>query len=275
MSLRYGGIGGQYRGSSFAELLQIDHPHLVLDTGRLVEASGGVSVPHGTTVLAFKYRDGVIVAGDRLATEGMRVASRDVQKVYATDSHSMIAIAGAAGPAIEMARLMRIELEHYEKIEGESLELDGKANKLSQMIRANLPAAMQGLVVVPLFAGYDLRRKQGRMWKFDVTGGRYEEAEFEATGSGGLYARDSLKKSHRPDASRSDALAAAVEALSDAADEDRGTGGIDTLRGIYPTVIFCSESGIETTEESEIREAYEGLMARRRESGSAAREDTV
>ena len=135
-------------------------------------------------MLAFKYADGVIVAGDRLATEGLRVASRDVQKVYATDDHSMIAIAGAAGPAIEMARIMRIELEHYEKIEGQALELDGKANKLSQMIRANLPAAMQGLVVVPLFAGYDLRRKQGRMWKFDVTGGRYEEAEFEATGLG-------------------------------------------------------------------------------------------
>ena len=147
-------------------------------------------------MLAFKYADGVIVAGDRLATEGYRVASRDVQKVYATDAHSMIAIAGAAGPAIEMARLMRIELEHYEKIEGEALELDGKANKLSQMIRANLPAAMQGLVVVPLFAGYDLRRSQGRIWKFDVTGGRYEETDFEATGSGGLYARESLKKSH-------------------------------------------------------------------------------
>ena len=211
-------------------------------------------------MLAFKFADGVVVAGDRLATEGMRVASREVQKVYATDDHSMIAIAGAAGPAIEMARLMRIELEHYEKIEGDALEIDGKANKLSQMIRANLPAAMQGMVVVPLFAGYDLRRHQGRLWKFDITGGRYEEADFEATGSGGLYARESLKKRHRPDSGREEALSNAVEALTDAADEDRGTGGIDILRGIFPTVIFCSKDGIEQSSEAEIRSSYEILL---------------
>jgi len=261
-------LPGSYQGSSFTELLDVEHPQLKFDMARL---AGGnldrLAIPHGTTVLAFKNADGVIVAGDRLATEGMRVASRDVQKVYATDGHSMIAIAGAAGPAIEMARVMRIELEHYEKIEGEGLEIDGKANKLSQMIRANLPAAMQGLVVVPLFAGYDLRRKQGRMWKFDVTGGRYEEAEFEATGSGGLYARESLKKSHDPGVSKSEALACAVQALTDAADEDRGTGGIDTRRGIFPTVIYCSEPGIEQAGEDEIRSAYESILAHRSRHG--------
>lgn len=257
----FGGIGGTYSGSSFSELLQVEYPHLRWDPGEQLQGAAGLSVPHGTTVLAFKFATGVIVAGDRLATEGLRVASRDVQKVYATDAHSMIAIAGAAGPAIEMARLMRIELEHYEKIEGEALELDGKANKLSQMIRANLPAAMQGLVVVPLFAGYDLRRHQGRMWKFDVTGGRYEETDFEATGSGGLYARESLKKSHRPDMDKSEALRIAVQALTDAADEDRGTGGIDTLRGIFPTVIYCSEAGIEDAQTDEIRRAYDDVIA--------------
>ena len=264
------GFGSGYQGSSFSELLQVEFPHLAPD---FRHASGeALSVPHGTTVLAFKYAEGVIVAGDRLATEGLRVASRDVQKVYATDDHSMIAIAGAAGPAIEMARIMRIELEHYEKIEGQALELDGKANKLSQMIRANMPAAMQGLVVVPLFAGYDLRRKQGRMWKFDVTGGRYEEAEFEATGSGGLYARESLKKSHHSRASRQEALEMAVQALTDAADEDRGTGGIDMLRGIFPTVLLCSEPGIAQARESELREVYESIMARRaRGNGAGAR----
>jgi proteasome beta subunit len=264
--LRFSGFGsgreGVYDGSSFSELLQIDYPHLAFDPGRYGNFEH-LSVPHGTTVLAFKYADGVIVAGDRLATEGLRVASRDVQKVYATDDHSMIAIAGAAGPAIEMARIMRIELEHYEKIEGQALEIDGKANKLSQMIRANLPAAMQGLVVVPLFAGYDLRRKQGRMWKFDVTGGRYEEAEFEATGSGGLYARESLKKSHHARATKPEALEMAVQALTDAADEDRGTGGIDTVRGIFPTVIYCSEPGIEQVPATEISEVYQAIIARR------------
>jgi len=250
-----------YQGSSFSELLATDYAHLDLDWATLGQGGGQpLQVPHGTTVLAFKYAEGVVVAGDRLATEGMRVASREVQKVYATDGHSMIAIAGAAGPAIEMARLMRIELEHYEKIEGDALEIDGKANKLSQMIRANLPAAMQGMVVVPLFAGYDLRRRQGRLWKFDITGGRYEEADFEATGSGGLYARESLKKCHRSNSTRDEALISAVEALTDAADEDRGTGGIDTLRGIFPTVIFCSKKGIEQSSEAEIRSTYEGLV---------------
>ncbi len=271
--LDFPGFGGTYKGCCFSELLKVDYPHLDPDWSALFQnASHNVSIPYGTTVLAFKYADGVIVAGDQLATEGMRVASRDVQKVYATDTHSMIALAGAAGPAIEMARLMRIELEHYEKIEGDALELDGKANKLSQMIRANLPAAMQGMVVMPLFAGYDLRRKLGRMWKFDVTGGRYEEAEFEATGSGGLYARESLKKSHHSDAPKHEALGFAVEALMDAADEDRGTGGIDILRGIFPTVISCSEPGIEQTPEAEIRNVYDAVLERRanrRSNGNA------
>ena len=261
--MRFSGFGGAYEGSSFGELLEIDHPQLRIAWSQLLQGSAPIAVPHGTTVLAFKYSEGVIVAGDRLATEGYRVASRDVQKVYATDAHSMIAIAGAAGPAIEMARLMRIELEHYEKIEGERLELDGKANRLSQMVRANLPAAMQGMVVVPLFAGYDLRRRQGRIWKFDVTGGRYEEAEFETTGSGGVYARESLKKLHRPDLGKAEALECAVQALQNAAEEDRGTGGIDTFRRIFPTVIFCSKDGIETVREAEIEGAFQRSVALR------------
>jgi proteasome beta subunit len=253
-------IGGNYRGSSFSELLQVDHAHLRADFSNLGGAGDLSGVPHGTTVLSFKFRDGVIMAGDRLATEGHRVASRDIEKVFATDNHSLIAIAGAAGPAIEMARLLRIELEHYEKIEGEPLELDGKANKLSQMVRANLPAAMQGLVVVPLFAGYDLRRSQGRLWKFDVTGGRYEETEFESTGSGGLYAGESLKKSHDVGASQDEGLLMAVQALTDAADQDRATGGVDLQRGIFPIVCFCTERGIERADDSVVEAAYHSIL---------------
>ena len=256
-------VPARYQGSSFTELLATDYSHLAPEPARFTPGEPRISVPEGTTVLALKYGDGVIVAGDRLATEGHRVASRDVQKVYATDQYSVIAIAGAAGPAIEMARLMRIELEHYEKIEGEALELDGKANKLSQMIRANLPAAMQGLVVVPLFAGYDRRRKLGRLWKFDVTGGRYEETDFEATGSGGLYARESIKKAHRAGLSRAEGLKIAVEALVDAADEDRATGGIDVLRGIFPIVNFCSETGVERAQDGEIEQIYRQILAAR------------
>jgi proteasome beta subunit len=253
----------KYRGSSFFELLDVERPDLKPDFSGWV-GSSGTSIPHGTTVLAFKFDEGVVVAGDRLATEGHRVASRDVEKVFSTDAYSLMAISGAAGPCIEMGRVLSVELEHYEKIEGESLELEGKANKLSQMIRANLPAAMQGLVVIPLFAGYDLRRKCGRLWKFDVTGGRYEETEYEATGSGGLFARESLKKTWNAGLSRSDAVAAAVTALTDAADQDRATGGVDLQRGIFPIVNIASDAGIERAPEAEIEEIYQGILAETR-----------
>ena len=257
-----------YKGSSFSELLELDHPTLKLDFAELAQkAAQPIEAPHGTTVLTFKLADGVIVAGDRLATAGNMVASRDVEKVFACDERSLIAIAGAAGPAIEMARLLRIELEHYEKIEGEALELEGKANKLSQMIRQNLPAAMQGLVVVPIFAGYDVRRRTGRLWKYDVTGGRYEEAELECSGSGGIIAKESLKKSWRSSLSRADGVRAAIEALTDAADEDRATGGVDMARGIFPIVKVCSADGIEDVPESEIAQVYTTLAEQRANRG--------
>jgi proteasome beta subunit len=232
-------------------------------------AAAAPVVPHGTTVFAMKWGEGVLVAGDRLATENYRVASRDIQKVFPTDDHSLMAIAGAAGPCIEMARVLRVELEHYEKIEGAALELEGKANKLSQMVRQNLPAAMQGLVVVPIFAGYDRRRMTGRLWKYDVTGGRYEEAEFEATGSGSLYARESLKKSWRPGMDRAAAVFAAVQALLDAADEDRGTGGVDLQRGIFPTVFTCDTRGIQEVAKEEIADTHRRVMEARAARGAA------
>ena len=249
----------RYQGSSFTELLKVDYPQLDFDWSALAGLPRE-PVPHGTTVLAVRYRDGVLVAGDRLATAGSAVASRDVQKVFPADEHSLIAIAGAAGPAIEMARLMSIELEHYEKIEGEALELEGKSNKLSQMIRQNLPAAMQGLVVVPIFAGYDTRRRRGRIWKYDITGGRYEEADFDSTGSGSIYARESLKKSFRDGMDREEALRAAMQALLDAADEDRATGGVDLLRRIYPLVQICTAEGIEGIPDERLDALYRELV---------------
>jgi proteasome beta subunit len=264
--MRRGGVlrfSGQYQGASFSELLDVDHKHLRPDWAEMTNDFDRGLIPHGTTVLGFIYDSGVVIAGDRLATMGHRVASRDMQKVYATDDYSMIAIAGAAGPAVEMARLMRIELEHYEKIEGESLELEGKANKLSQMVRQNLPAAMQGFMVVPLFAGYDKRRRVGRLWGYDMTGGRYEETNYQATGSGGLYAAESLKKSHRNEIDRSGALRIAIEALVDASDEDRATGGPDVMRGIYPIINFCSDAGIERASEADIERIYREYVEQR------------
>ena len=257
----YQGFRSGYQGSSFVELLRSEAPGTAPDFTELANGLKIDSVPHGTTVCCFKFDGGVVMAGDRLATEGMRVASREVQKVYPTDSHSVIAIAGAAGPAIEMARILSVELEHYEKIEGERLELDGKANKLSQMIRQNLPAAMQGLVVVPLFAGFDLRRRVGRLWKFDITGGRYEEGDFEATGSGGVYARESIKKRWHSGMGAQEALDVAVEALAAAADEDRATGGVDLQRGIFPIIDLCTEAGIERASDDDVRASYERLRS--------------
>jgi proteasome beta subunit len=221
--------------------------------------------PEATTVLALRYADGVIVAGDRRATEGFQIAHRSIEKVFAADDMSAVAIAGAAGPAVEVVRLFQTELEHYEKVEGERLTLEGKANKLSQMIRANLPAALQGLVVVPLFAGFDESQGQGRIFKYDVTGGRYEEDDYHATGSGGKDARSSLKKRYRPDLPRDEAVKVAIEALFDAADEDVGTGGPDLMRGIYPTVAAVSDSGMIEIAEDEIRTIFEELISERRD----------
>src|SRR5690242_6591630 len=226
-----------YSTSSFAEILQRAAPHLLPGRAENAADEGGMpSVPHGTTVLALRYRDGVIMAGDRQASEGYQVAHRRIEKIFKSDDLSGVGIAGAAGPAMEMARLFQTELEHYEKVEGDGLSLEGKANKLGQMIRMNLPMAMQGLVVVPIFAGYDVRRAEGRIFNYDVTGGRYEEADYAATGSGGKDARTTLKKLYRTNGSRADALRWAAEALIDAAEEDVGTGGPDFIRGIFPTM---------------------------------------
>jgi len=260
-------LRGNYQGSSFFELLQLEQRHLLPDMSAWGRSAVDM-VPHGTTVLAMRFRDGVLVGGDRLATAGHAVASRDVVKVFETDPYSVMAISGAAGPCIEMARILSVELEHYEKIEGERLELEGKANKLSQMIRANLPAAMQGLAVVPLFAGYDTRRKFGRLWKFDITGGRYEETEFDATGSGGLYARESIKYGWRQDIDRDEAVRIAVAALTAAADEDRATGGVDLERGIYPIIKICTSSGHEDASEGEIASCYRAILEARAAGGN-------
>src|SRR5262245_48292972 len=253
-----------YSNTSFAELLRQSAPEL-LPGGRAGAAGDAEmpAVPHGTTVLALRYRDGVVMAGDRQASEGYQVASRRIEKIFKSDDLSGVGIAGAAGPAMEMARLFQTELEHYEKVEGENLSLDGKANKLGQMIRMNLPMAMQGLVVVPIFAGFDERAGTGRLFKYDVTGGRYEETDYFAQGSGGKDARDSLKKRFRRDMARDEAIRAAVEALVDAADEDLGTGGPDLVRGIYPTVKTITRSGIADVGDDEVRRHCEAVLSER------------
>jgi len=230
---------------------------------------------HGTTVVAIRYADGVVMAGDRRATSGNLISHRTMEKVFAADRHSGVAIAGAAGPAIEMVKLFQLQLEHYEKVEGAQLSLEGKANQLSQMVRSHLPAAMQGFVVVPLFAGYDVRRGVGRLFEYDVTGGRYEESDFAATGSGSLHAGTVIKLGYRPDADRDATVELAINALFQAADEDSATGGPDPIRGIFPVIATITADGFTRVDDDEIAERFRALVDRLQTTDSTTTAKTV
>ena len=224
---------------------------------------GVVDVPHGTTVVALRYADGVVMAGDRRATAGNIIAQRDIEKVFPADRYSAIAIAGTAGVATEMVRLFQVQLEHYEKVEGSTLSLEGKANQLAGMVRQNLPMAMQGLAVVPLFAGFDTMRGTGRIFNYDVTGGHYEDTDFQATGSGGRDARNTVKLGWRADMPLEEGLSLAIRALWDAADEDSATGGPDPIRGIYPIVAVVDARGYREVPEPDVAERFGALIVRR------------
>ena len=246
--------------SSFTEFLGAHAAHL-LPGARPLPPGSVPEVPHGTTIVALQFTDGVIMAGDRRATMGNLIAHREIEKVYPTDEYSCVGIAGTAGIAVELVRIFQVELEHYEKIEGALLSLDGKANRLSAMIRGNLGLAMQGLAVVPVFAGYDIERGTGRIFSYDVTGGRYEEQLHHSVGSGSVFARGSLKKRWRRGLTRAEAVAVAVEALFDAADDDSATGGPDQVRSIYPIVATVTDAGYERVPDDEIAAAAERTAA--------------
>ena len=231
--------------------------------------AGFAGAPHATTVVALRYADGVIMAGDRRATMGNIIAHRSMEKVFAADRFSAVAIAGSAGMAVEMVRLFQVQLEHYEKVEGTALSLEGKANQLAQMVRQNLPLAMQGLVVVPLFAGYDTARGIGRIYSYDATGGHYEDTDFQSTGSGGRDARSTIKLGCREGLSRDEAVDLAIQSLYDAADEDSATGGPDLVRGIYPLIAVVDAEGYRLVPEEEVAERFGALIARRRAEQTA------
>ena len=205
---------------------------------------GELDAPEGTTILALTWPGGVVMAGDRRATAGNIIAHRRVRKVYPADDYSAVALSGTAGMAVELIKLFQTELEHYEKIEGHRLSLDGKANFLARMIRGNLSLAFQGLVVIPLFCGFDEASGSGRLFSFDVVGGRYDELDYTTTGSGGLEARSFLKNRWQDDLDEDRAVALAVEALVAAAEEDAATGGPDPKRGIYPNVLVVDANGV-------------------------------
>ncbi|MDF2747777.1 MAG: prcB [Propionibacteriaceae bacterium] len=248
--------------SSFADFAARVAPN-VLPSQRNVSAGAGDLVPHGTTIVAATFPGGVVVAGDRRATMGNVIAQRDIEKVYPADEFSIIGIAGAAGIAVEMVGLFQVELEHYEKIEGAPLSLVGKANRLATMIRMNLPLAMQGLLVVPLFAGWDAAAEEGRIFSYDGTGGKYEEHAFFSVGSGSVFARGSLKKLYRPDLEAGEATMAVIQALYDAADDDSATGGPDLTRKIFPVVLLATAEGVHRINDVQVGDLVGQVMSSR------------
>ncbi|HEY9388534.1 MAG TPA: proteasome subunit beta [Mycobacteriales bacterium] len=255
--------------SSFTEFLSIAAPDLLPGRRPLPPGSAAELGPHATTIVALVYADGVLMAGDRRATMGNLVAQRDIEKVFAADDHSVVGIAGVAGIANEIVRLFQVELEHYEKIEGNPLTLDGKANRLAAMIRANLGAAMQGLAAIPLFAGYDVdvhgddQTRPGRIFSYDMAGGRYEERDFHAVGSGSLFAKSALKKRWRPDVDHDTAVRLALEALYDAADDDTATGGPDLIRRLYPVIMVVTDEGVRRLTDDQIGPVAQAVVSDR------------
>ncbi len=262
--------------SSFSEFLAATSPDL-LPGHRVTPVHGGaapVAIPHGTTIVAVTFRGGVLIAGDRRATAGNFIAQRDMEKVFVVDDYSAVGVAGTAGVAVDLVRLFAVELQHYEKIEGVSLTLDGKAKRLAGMVKGNLPAAMQGLAAVPLFVGYDLDatdpHRAGRIVSYDVVGGFYDETVgYHSVGSGSLFARSSLKKLHDPTMEADAAIRIAMEALYDAADDDSATGGPDTVRKIYPVVVTvtAADGAIRLPDEQAGQVAEVVVEARGRKPG--------
>ncbi|WP_432589080.1 proteasome subunit beta [Streptomyces sp. HD1123-B1] len=257
--------------SSFMDFLGTHQPQLLPGNRPLPPLQGAVEAPHGTTIVAASFPGGVVLAGDRRATMGNVIAQRDIEKVFPADEYSAVGIAGTAGIAVEMVKLFQLELEHFEKVEGTVLSLEGKANRLSTMIRGNLGMAMQGLAVVPLFAGWDVDREKGRIFSYDVTGGRSEEHGFAATGSGSMFARGSLKKLYRDDLTEDQAVTAVVQALYDAADDDSATGGPDLARRIFPIVTVITDDGYKRYSEAEVSEVARAILERRLEEPDGPR----
>jgi proteasome beta subunit len=256
--------------SSFTEFLGAHAPSL-LPSRRALPPGGALEAPHGTTIVTAAFEGGVVMTGDRRATMGNIIANRDMEKVFASDEYSVVGIAGTAGIAIELVKLFQVELEHYEKIEGTLMSLEGKANRLASMIRANLGMAMQGLSVVPVFAGFDLDSDRGRIFSYDVTGGCYEEHEHHSVGSGSLFARGALKKLWRPGLDADTATTVVVEALYDAADDDSATGGPDVGRRIWPTVAMVDTEGARFLSDDQLSDVVDQILTAREGNPGGAR----
>jgi proteasome beta subunit len=248
--------------SSFTDFLAQAAPDLLprqLPGG--TEASP--DIPHGTTIVTAVCEGGVVMAGDRRATSGNMISQRDMEKVFRTDEFTAVGISGVAGIAVDLVRLFSVELEHYEKLEGRALSLEGKANRLAGLVRANLGVAMQGLVAIPLLAGYDEETSLGRIFSYDVAGGKYEEQRFATIGSGSVFARGALKKLYRDGMAVQDVILVLMQALFDAADDDSATGGPDVSRRIFPMVATITEGGYERLADDEAARYAEQVVSER------------
>jgi len=277
-------LGGQFTAaclrvgtSSFADFLAASAPGLLpgaVAAGPAAQPAGGpgaggqpgADLPHGTTIVAMDFGAGVIMAGDRRSIAGNLIAQRDIEKVFRSDDFSCVGISGVAGVGLELVRLFQLELEHYEKLEGRTLSLEGKANRLATFVRGNLGGALQGLVVVPLFAGFDEDSGKGRIFSYDVAGGRYEERNYHAIGSGSVFARGSLKKLYAPGMAEDEAITACMHALYDAADDDSATGGPDLTRRIYPVVAVVTEDGFRRLTDDEAGGYAQAVVSERMQS---------
>jgi len=261
--------------ASFMDFLSAQSPDMLPGKRVLPPVQGAIEAPHGTTIVAVSFPGGVVLAGDRRATMGNMIAQRDIEKVFPADEYSAVGIAGTAGLAVEMVKLFQLELEHFEKVEGAQLSLEGKANRLSTMIRSNLAMAMQGLAVVPLFAGWDVDRERGRIFSYDVTGGRSEENGFASTGSGSIFARGAMKKLYREDLTEEQAVTLVIQALYDAADDDSATGGPDVARRIYPIVTVITEEGFRRVTDAESSDVARSIIERRLEQPDGPRAELL
>lgn len=229
--------------------------------------TNGASIPvqtQATTILAFKFSEGVLVAGDRRATAGNVVVYDRADKVLEIDRHSVMAIAGVPATAWEMARVLEHSFQYYRRTQLQEMSVGGKVRALSKLLRDNFGLVMQGVgVVVPLFATYDSGpNPDGKLYFYDVMGANFEVAEYAATGSGSpavrgvLYYENTWGAKPLKDYSRTEALRLVLRALDTAAEADTATGGVDRNGRIFPVIKIITAGGIETIEDGTLRTLF-------------------
>jgi proteasome beta subunit len=226
-----------------------------------------VEATEGTTILALRYRDGVLVAGDRRATMGNVMVYDRADKVLCIDDDSVLALSGSPAMAYEIARLLEISFQHYRRSQLQVLSLDGKLRILSRLMRENLPMAMQGIgAVVPIFSSYDAVAETGKIYFYDVLGAQFETVDYCTTGSGSPAIRGALYYQNRwgdePLAEMEEArsLTLILKMLETAAEFDTATGGYRRSAQVFPQVMRITASGIGSIAEADLEPIYRNQL---------------